>query len=420
MGNTEMLKHWKFKQLPFVNRPIREDTERLFANRETKLKEIAFAEGHGLVCLYGVQGIGKTSLFHKYGRSVSQRRKEKTDFLYSEIVPQKDRILIQILRSVLIAIRDNILHVNNKSKLDVKQKLEQMDRIKTTTDTLLGKVGAGELVKILVDLGSETSRQTSVSFNPITDENAAEELVPLLSAVNKKAVLIFDNLEKVANITEAGNYVEQVSQLSQLLEGTFNPDLVTIGMAVDQRFIDQIKRDDVDEIATHSFQRLVEVDPMFLPDTEELIRRRLVWAGYPDPLEAFIENTAIESLQNLTKGHPRGIITVLGYAIETGYERKSLQLNHALIPESFEKAIRAGLFGSKGMSRSAINATDVVIMEYIRTKGAQWASSEIFQSVVGLNKSQLSEHLNQLESQGMLTSKLEKQGKTRVKMFRIP
>ncbi len=276
MVNTEMLKHWKFKQLPFVNRPIREDSDGLFANRETKLKEIAFAEGHGLVCLYGVQGIGKTSLFHKYGRSVSQRRKEKTDFLYAEIVPQKDRLMIQILRSVLVAIRNDILHVENKSKLEVKQKLEQMDRIKTTTDTLLGKVGAGELVKVLVDLGSEKSRQTSVAFNPITDANAAEELVPLLSAVNKKAVLVFDNLEKVANFTKAGEYAEQVSQLSQLLEGTFDPDLVTIGMAVDQRFIDQINRDDADELATHSFQRLVEVDPMSLPDTEELIQRRLV------------------------------------------------------------------------------------------------------------------------------------------------
>jgi len=420
MVNTEMLKRWRFKRLPFVNRPIREDSDSLFANREMKLKEIAFAEGHGLVCLYGVQGIGKTSLFHKYRRSVNRRKKDKTDSLYAEIVPQKDRIMIQILRSVLVAIRDDILHVNNKSKLEVEQKLEQMDRIKTTTDALLGKVGAGELVKILVNLGAETSRQTSVVFNPITDANAAEELVPLLSAVNKKAVLVFDNLEKVANIIEAGDYVEQVSQLSQLLEGTFDPDLVTICIAVDQRFIDQINRDDVDEIATHSFQRLVEVNPLSLPDTEDLIRRRLEWTGYTSSLESFIGQTAVESLQNLTKGHPRGIISVLGYAIEAGYERKSLQLNHGLILVSFEKARRAGLFGSKGLGREAINATDVTILEYIRAQGAQWASNESFQNAVGLNKSQLSQHLNQLEAQGMLTSNLEKKGKTRIKMFGIP
>jgi len=111
---------------------------------------------------------------------------------------------------------------------------------------------------------------------------------------------------------------------------------------------------------------------------------------------------------------------LLGYAIEIGYERKQVRLDHGLINDAFEKAKRAGLFGSKGTSRKAINATDAMILNYIRNNGDQWASNEDFQKAVGINKSQLSEHLNNLEDQGMLASRPEKQGRTRVKMFRIP
>jgi DNA-binding transcriptional ArsR family regulator len=64
-----------------------------------------------------------------------------------------------------------------------------------------------------------------------------------------------------------------------------------------------------------------------------------------------------------------------------------------------------------------MNMTDAVILAYIRENDGQWASATMFQKAVGLGKSQLSEHLNRLKAQGMLASTLEKQGRTKVKVF---
>jgi len=171
-------------------------------------------------------------------------------------------------------------------------------------------------------------------------------LKPLLNNIKTKTVIIIDNLEKLANFMEAAQYAEQVSQLSQLLDGTFDPDIITIGLAVDQRFVDQINRDDIDEFATHSFQRLIEIDAFAIADTRELIAKRLKAARYSNGFDSFIEQTALESLQNLTEGHPRGIITVLGYAIEIAYERKMKRLDRTIIAGAFEKTLKAGLFQS--------------------------------------------------------------------------
>jgi len=168
MANQEILKHWAFNNLPFVNRPVDRDIDKLFANRTEKLREITYAEGHGLICLHGVQGIGKTSLFYKHGSAAKRRRKSKTDFLYSEIVPQKDRVLLQILRAILLAIKNGQLKVRNKSALKFDQKLSQLELIKTTTESLQGKVGPGEIVRTLINLGVTAKKQTSIAFNPIT------------------------------------------------------------------------------------------------------------------------------------------------------------------------------------------------------------------------------------------------------------
>ena len=54
--------------------------------------------------------------------------------------------------------------------------------------------------------------------------------------------------------------------------------------------------------------------------------------------------------------------------------------------------------------------SDTEILDYIRRQGGQWASNSDFQKAIGLNKSQLSAHLNRLESQGMLVSEKEKRG----------
>ena len=420
MANQEILEHWAFNNLPFVNRPVDRDIDKLFANRTEKLREITYAEGHGLICFHGIQGIGKTSLFHKHGSAAKRRRKSETDFLYSEIVPQKDRVLLQILRAILLAIKNGQLKVRNKAALKIDQKLSQLELIKTTTESLQGKVGPGEIVRALINLGVTAKKQTSISFNPITDESAAEELKPLLNNIKTKTVIIIDNLEKLANFMEPAQYAEQVSQLSQLLDGTFDPDIITIGLAVDQRFVDQINRDDIDEFATHSFQRLIEIDAFEIADTRELIAKRLKAARYIDGFDSFIEQTAVESLQNLTEGHPRGIITVLGYAIEIAYERKMKRLDRAIIAGAFEKTLKAGLFQNRRKSREIVNDIATEILDYIRKQGGQWASNTDFQKAIGLNKSQLSDHLNRLESQGMLKSKKEKRGGTTVKMFRVP
>lgn len=127
-------------------------------------------------------------------------------------------------------------------------------------------------------------------------------------------------------------------------------------------------------LATHSFQRLIEIDSLSYPDTGELIQKRLIWAGYDGSLESFIDRLGLESLQNLTQGHPRGIISVLGYAIEVGYNDKIKQLNHEQIIKAFEKAKIAGLFGSKGITRISLNESDIRILQYIKDS---WATMGI-------------------------------------------
>ena len=400
--------HWGVNKSPFLDRPIGKKTVDLFANRKNKLEDLIDIEDGGLVCLHGPQGIGKTSFYRWFMEKRAKELRGKVDYLTIEIVPQKKRILLQILRAVLEAVKSGQLHVSNRASLKVPEKLDRIEKIVTVTETIQGEASApGVVSQIVAGLKVLFGKQKAQAFNPITDESAAEELRVVFSALNRKAFISVDNTEKLADFyTKTEDYVAAVSQMSHLLGSTFEPDRLTLGFSTDQSFVVHIRKSasSMAGVPSHSFSGFLEVDPLDIEGTRELIIKRLDDSGYSKGLDAFIENSALDELQNASDGSPRAVVLMLRNAMRIGAKTGDKQISGNIVWQAYEALVRSGQISSR-KQREHTSETDHLLIEFIRENGERSPSDTDLQEASRLKTSHLRDRLKRLEELGFLESR---------------
>lgn len=394
---TPVLRFWGFKRHPFDDRVLDNADLELFVDRKTEVRRLQNALSNPLSGVFGVQGVGKSSVLNKLSTLTCEEGYAVVDVQMSGT---SEKLLYRgILAAILREIKAGKVNVLAKLKLKVDQELERVQTsIKYTSAVeATGETGLKAALTLALKIGVKEQEEHSQAQH--TEETALALIQKIAEHKKVPFVVIVDNLERAKFLLNNEDvYFRFITKFAQTVDGVFSDLGIPFVVTLDQSFADRI--DDhlpkAEEAYSFSFGQLIEVSVFPPRDLFEIIARRLECRNWPGTTGDFIARDAFWALALATGGHPRRAFAVLREAMELIAEKNAEKV---ILMEHMLEAVRQ--CGEK------LNKKDVLILQFLEKNGAHSSSDQNFIKEVGLSRVPLLRRLVELQKKGQLGVKEE-------------
>lgn len=397
-----MLSYWGFKDHPFDDFILKDQSLCLFVDREKQLHKLHNALTGRLCGIYGSQGVGKSSFLRKLEEIL---KASELSVVYVHLMGTSEKA---IYREILAAILRN--HISGELKTDPKLKLkakEELDRVESSIQiTSESEFGAQGIIK------AGLKRTQKQDFDPHSEETARALIRDVIYNATSPFAVIIDDLERMKHFLEnADSYFRFVTSIAKTIDESFSDPKVCFIVSVDTHFVDRINQNlpDDEGAISFSFGDLIKLENFSPQLLIEILKRRLRNRGWKKSLKDFISPEALLMVLATTGGHPRRSLALLRSAMEHIEEsRKPLFID----TESIEAAI--------AQRKEILNRKDLEILFYLQKERELSTSDEKVLAELGLPRSTIRGRLKELAVKLNLTVSEQAIGRTQRTIYSFP
>ena len=403
---TKTLQFWGFKEHPFGEGMLEGDSLQLFIDRDDELNDLEDALHNRVTGIYGTLGVGKSTFLNKFATNPSVRGlpialvrlpSESGDSLYREI-----------LAEVLTLVLKGRLKVKGGPRIDWKKELVRLDG--TVAYSRTSEFGAQAVFK-----GTISEKQSKETVQH-TESTASRLLRTIIQHASKSFVVILDdfhNLE-MGHAGKGRGYFPVLGRLLTTIFQHFNHRNVSFVVTLDQEIDKHIKRSRSRNGGAFAFSigDFVRIDPLDLSYVFDLIKVRLSIQGWKKEVAHFISEDAFFTLALCGEGHPRRVLRLLRYAMQSVAKSRSKNREKKIQQNHIEIAARK--------AGESFDKTDFTIVRYLASHGPTSASDEAFENAVGIKRTSLRPRLKSLQKKIRLRANRVKVDRTTQVLYSLP